>query len=449
MDSATDPDTVAPMTERLTQRSGGRTGDTAGGAAGDDGRIGTREAARRLGVKPETLYAYVSRGLLSSRRAAGGRGSTFDPAEVAALTGRGRPAPPAQSGAGGADFGWGRVRTGITLIDPDRYYFRGVDAVALAEAYAYEEVTEWLWTGVLRRGVRFTAPAQPLAAARGAVGALPAGSGPMDRIRVAAVAAASADPLRFDLSPEAVLGTARSLIPTLVDALPPVGQPHRGTDPLARRLWSRLTALPAHEASLRALDAALVLLIDHDLAASTLAARVAASARAHPYAVVCAGLGALDGPLHGQASALAHRMLTDVLERGGAGPVVAGHLRDGRPVPGLGHRLYRAEDPRAGLLLTLLGDVPTAAPALAAARDVITTTARHAELHPNIDLALAVLSVSCAMPAEAGETVFAVARTAGWIAHALEEYDERPLRMRPTGTYDGPRPSQPLPLPQP
>lgn len=79
----------------------------------------------------------------------------------------------------------------------------------------------------------------------------------------------------------------------------------------------------ADEASLRVLDAALALLVDHDLAASTLAARVAASARAHPYAVVSAGLGALDGPLHGQASALVHRMLAEVLERGSAGPVVA------------------------------------------------------------------------------------------------------------------------------
>lgn len=410
--------------------------------AGDAGRIGTREAARRLGVKPETLYAYVSRGLLSSRRAEGGRGSTFDPAEVAVLARRGRPSA---AESGGPDVGWGRVRTGITLIDTDRYYFRGVDAIALAEAYAYEEVAEWLWTGVLRRGVRFVAPQQPLGAARRAVNSLPAGSGPMDRIRVAVVAAASADPLRFDLSQEAVLGSARSLIPTMVDALPPVGPPNHGTGPLAWRLWSRLTAVPSDEASLRVLDAALALLIDHDLAASTLAARVAASARAHPYAVVSAGLGALDGPLHGQASALAHRMLTEVLERGGAGPVVAEYLRAGQRIPGLGHRLYKGEDPRARVLFTLLGRVPGAADALAAARDVVATTARQGPPHANVDLALGVLSVSCAMPAEAGETVFAVARTAGWIAHALEEYGERPLRMRPSGAYDGPRPAQPLP----
>ncbi len=77
------------MTTERQQEDGGP-----GGTAGEDGRIGTREAARRLGVKPETLYAYVSRGLLSSRRAPGGRGSTFDPAQVAALARRGRPSPP-------------------------------------------------------------------------------------------------------------------------------------------------------------------------------------------------------------------------------------------------------------------------------------------------------------------------------------------------------------------
>lgn len=154
----------------------------------------------------------------------------------------------------------------------------------------------------------------------------------------------------------------------------------------------------------------------------------------------------LEGPLHGAASGLAHRMLAEVLERGGAAPVVADHLRTGRRVPGLGHRLYTGEDPRARALFDLLARIPQAAPALAAARDVVATTARHSPLHANVDLALAVLSVSSGMAAEAGETVFAISRTAGWIAHALEEYGERPLRMRPSGHYTGPRPPQPLPV---
>lgn len=416
-------------------------------------RLTTRETAERLGVKPETVYAYVSRGQLSSNRAPGGRGSTFDAAEVDALarrTGRREPAAP----AGALSF-----PTGITLIGSDRYFFRGVDATELARRHAYEEVAEWLWTGELRPGVRFTAPAEALTAARRAVGALPPHCGSTDRLRVAVVAAAAADPLRFDLSREAVLGGARSLIPTLVAALPTVTEDRGPSDGaadggsadgaapprLARQLWPKLTGRPADEASLAVLDTALGLLIDHDLAASTLAARVAASARAHPYAVVSAGLGVLEGPLHGAASGLAHRMLAEVLERGGAAPVVADHLRTGRRVPGLGHRLYTGEDPRAHTLFELLAEIPQAAPALAAARDVVATTARHTPLHANVDLALAVFSVSSGMAAETGETVFAIARTAGWIAHALEEYGERPLRMRPSGQYTGPQPPQPLP----
>jgi citrate synthase len=404
-------------------------------------RLSTKETAELLGVKPETVYAYVSRGQLSSRREAGGRGSTFDAQEVEALARRNRREANGSSSSGGELS----VRTRITLIDKDRYYFRGVDATELAARHTYEEVAEWLWTGHLRPGVTFSAPHASVAVARRAVEALPEHTGSTDRLRAAATAAAAADPLRFDLSEEAVLGTARMLIPTLVTALPPVLPGHRDRGPLAHRLWARLSGRPADEASLRALDTALALLVDHDLAASTLAVRIAASARAHAYAAVSAGLGVIEGPLHGAASGLAHRLLLEVLDRGSAGPVIADELREGRRIPGLGHRLYRGEDPRARALFALLEGIPHAAPALAAARDIVTTTARHAALHANVDLALAVLSASCGMPSTAGETIFAVARTAGWIAHALEEYGERPLRMRPSGHYVGPRPPQPLP----
>lgn len=406
-------------------------------------RIGTREAARLLGVKPATVYAYVSRGQLTSRRDPVGRGSSFDAREVEALALRSRREAAVPSGSAGELS----VRTALTLIEPDRYYFRGVDAVELASRYRYEEVAEWLWTGTLLRGARFTAPPEALAAARRAVASLPEHSGPVDRLRVAVAAAAVADPLRFDLSEASVLGSARSLIPTLVSALPEVGPAQwAGDGRLARQLWPRLSALEPDPDALAVLDLALALLTDHDLAASTLAVRVAASARAHPYAAVSAGLGALEGPLHGSAGRLAHRMLVEVLERGGAAPVVAEYLRAGRRVPGLGHRLYQGEDPRATALFARLEGLPQAGPALGAARGVAAVTARHGGgLHPNVDLALAVLTVSCAMAAEAGETVFAVARTAGWIAHAMEEYQERPLRMRPSGQYQGPRPPQPMP----
>ncbi|MEU9143457.1 citrate synthase [Streptomyces sp. NPDC048349] len=406
----------------------------------EERRLTTRQAAELLGVKPATVYAYVSRGQLSSRRDQVGRGSTFDAAEVEDLARRSR------REAAAPQAGELAVRTALTLIESDRYYFRGVDAVALASRYRYEEVAEWLWTGSLVHGARFTAPPEPLAAARRAVAALPEHSGPVDRLRVAVAAAAVADPLRFDLSEEAVLGSARCLVPTLVAALPVLGPARWAGDArIARQLWSRLTGQEPDPDALAALDLALGLLVDHDLAASTLAVRVAASARAHPYAAVSAGLGALEGPLHGAAGRLAHRMLVEVLERGGAAPVVAEYLRAGRRVPGLGHRLYRGEDPRARALFDRLEGLEQAAPALAAAREVAAVMGRQDGLHANVDLALAVLTVSCGMAAEAGETVFAVARTAGWIAHALEEYQERPLRMRPSGQYQGPRPPRPMP----
>ncbi|AZQ37916.1 helix-turn-helix domain-containing protein [Streptomyces cyaneochromogenes] len=404
-------------------------------------RLTTQEAAELLGVKPETVYAYVSRGHLSSRRAPGGRGSTFDAKEVETLARRNK----RESAGGSASGGELSVRTRLTFIDTDRYYFRGVDATELASRHSYEEVAEWLWTGRLRRGVTFTAPEAYVAAARRAVGSLPEHADPTDRLRVAAIAAAATDPLRFDLSEEAVLGTARVLIPTLVAALTPAGFTYRDEGSVAQRLWDRLSGRPADEAALKVLDTALALLVDHDLAASTLAVRVAASARAHAYAAVSAGLGVIEGPLHGAASGLAHKLIMEVLDRGDAGPVIAQELRAGRSIPGLGHRLYPGEDPRARVLFELLEELPHSAPALAAARDIVATAARHTPLHANVDLALAVFTASSAMPSTAGETIFAVARTAGWIAHALEEYEERPLRMRPSGHYAGPKPPQPLP----
>ncbi|MER5429047.1 citrate synthase [Streptomyces sp. NPDC002588] len=415
--------------------------DHAPSPAHPERRLSTKEAAELLGVKPETVYAYVSRGQLNSSRTPGGRGSTFDAKEVEALARRNRRESNGSPGSGG-DLS---VRTRLTFIDKDRYYFRGVDATELAARHSYEEVAEWLWTGRMRPGTTFTAPAASVEAARRAVDALPGHSGPTDRLRVAAVAAATADPLRFDLAEEAVLGTARTLIPTLVAALPPKRATHRDEGPLAQRLWGRLTGHPAEKTKLRVLDTALALLVDHDLAASTLAVRVAASARAHAYAAVSAGLGVIEGPLHGAASGLAHRLLLEILDVGDAAPVIAQELREGRRIPGLGHRLYPGEDPRARALFALLEELPDAAPALAAARDVVATAARHAPLHANVDLALAVLTASSGMESSAGETIFAVARTAGWIAHALEEYGERPLRMRPSGHYVGPKPPRQLP----
>jgi citrate synthase len=175
----------------------------------------------------------------------------------------------------------------------------------------------------------------------------------------------------------------------------------------------------------------LIVLADHDLAVSTVAARVAASARANPYAVVSAGLGALDGPQHGAASTLAHRFLAEALDDPVA--ALAERLRTGAPIPGFGHRVYRTRDPRTDLVLDRLGDVPVRA----AVDAVAARLAGRPGGFPNVDLALAAVVHAHDLRSDAGEAIFAVARTVGWIAHALEEYAEPGLRFRAEGVYTG------------
>lgn len=425
----------------------------------DDQRLTTQEVAELLGVKTQTVYAYASRGLLTSEPAPDGRGSTFDAREVDALAtrrGRARPRP-----AEAFDDAFG-MRSAITLSEGGRLYYRGRDAVALAQRAGFETAVACLWD--LDADPDLRAPDELLAASRRTAPTLPAQVRLNDRLRVAVAVAASADPLRFDLRRENVLAMGAGLIAVLVDALPvardgepggpadgsftdPAGSPYR---PVAERLWTRLAPGPAAPDAVGCLDQALVLLADHGLAASTLAARVAASARASPYAVVSAGLGPLDGPLHGAASGLAHRMLAEVVSSGNAVGVISEYLRSGLPIPGLGMRLYPDGDPRARVLLGSLRELPDstrvqeavdAVVRAAAGRALAPGSTPRAEAHPNIDLALAALTLHAGMPAEAGEVIFAVARTAGWIAHALEEYAEPPLRLRPRGIYTGPRPS--------
>jgi citrate synthase len=426
----------------------------------EDRRLTTREAADRLGVRLETVYAYVSRGLLTSRRAATGRGSTFDRDEVEALLARDRRGGRAEPGAPSRPAQWRGpvVDTDITLIEDGRLFFRGVDAVALARAGGFERVAQWLWTGATEER-HFRPSPEPLAAARAAVAALPATADLVSRLRVAVSAASSADPLRYDTRGTAVLATAAGLLATMVEGLPHAGTGARDTSgppdpggeeracgvpgspsPMAARLWARLTPRTPAEGLLRCLDAALVVLVDHDLAVSTVAVRTAASARAHPYAVVATGLSAMEGPLHGAASTLAYDVLGGCLT---ADPrlIVAEHLRAGRVLPGLGHPLYPEGDPRASMLLELLGQDPAAAAVVAAVQRL----AAAGGLHPNIDLALAALAHAAQMPRDAGEVVFSIARSVGWVAHALEEYDETPLRFRGQGHYRGPRPPHPVP----
>ncbi|NED94822.1 excisionase family DNA-binding protein [Phytoactinopolyspora alkaliphila] len=417
-----------------------------------DGRyLTTSEVAARLGVKTETVYAYVSRGLLASVRVSGRRGSLFSEHDVDQFAGRSRENRPA---AGVVE----RIATAVTLLEDDLLYYRGVEAGELATTRSLESVARFLWTG--RFGddgagghTPFSSAGELAAVARAAAAPLPASARLTDHLRVVVAVLGAADPLRFDLSPAAVVRTGEIMLAAMVDALPrqapadhgatdePVAGPADGAArpraaALADRLWP---ALSRQEPRSELLNAALILLADHGLAASTVAARVAASARAHPYAVVSAGLGALDAQYHGASSSETYRFLAEAM----AGPLVAvsERLRAGTGVPGFGHRVYQERDPRADLLLRLLRQLDGAGPVLAAVDAVADELGRGGLWPPNIDLALAAMMHACGMRPDAGEAVFAVARTIGWIAHALEEYQEPGLRFRPRGVYTGPRPA--------
>jgi citrate synthase len=190
-------------------------------------------------------------------------------------------------------------------------------------------------------------------------------------------------------------------------------------------------------AHVAALDAALVLLADHELAVSTLAARVAASARADPYSVVSAGLGVLAGGLHGGAGRQVVALFEEVGEPARAGRVVGERLRAGARIPGLGHAVYRERDPRADYLLPVFAALPLLPGRWAVVESVLAIVEARLDVLVNVDFALGALVFAAGMRRDASEAVFGVSRTAGWLAHALEEYDEHPLRFRARAAYTG------------
>jgi citrate synthase len=404
------------------------------------------EAARRLGVKPATLYAYVSRGVLARTRGADGRASLFDAAEIERLARRGRPRRP----PGAIDI---TVESQITEIAGDRLRYRGLDVIELASTRSFEDVATLLWTGALppdgqtsqasqasAAWQRWQAPAAALAVGRAAQSALPPQTLPLERLQVIVPAMAATDPLRLHLDRPAVIAAGRSVIAGMVDCLPaPDTQAAevREVAPVAVRLWGRLCVRAPSRAMLRALSAALVLLADHELAASTLAARAAASVRADPYAVVATGLGAVSGALHGGASLGAETLLAAAAGPADAPRVVGDLLRRGEKVPGFGHFVYRTADPRGQLLLDLVRRATPKSRQLAVADAILAEVRRRSLPEPNIDFAVATLARSAGMIRGAGEAIFAVARTAGWTAHALEAY-ESGVPLRPRAAYTGP-----------
>ena len=374
--------------------------------------LSTEEALTRLRVRPQTLYAYVSRGRVRAEAdPAEPRRSRYRASDVAALTerkARGRKASDVAIGA----IAWGEpvLASAITTVRDGRLYYRGQDAVRLSETATLEEVARLLRDG------------QGLPPDEGQMA--PAGPTAQSRAFAAFALRADVDPPAQGRSAEDLASEAAKLLDLMAAAIAgPEGHVQREEE--AGAIHERLgRAWRAPRDQWDAIRRALVLLADHELNASTFAARVTASTGASLAAAVLAGLAALSGPRHG---GMAARVETFADEAARIGWRMAMPL--GEPPPGFGHALYPEGDPRGAALLAAI-EVP---PALAVLRGEVDAASGQ---RANVDFALVALRQSLGLPPEAPFALFALARTAGWLAHAIEQIQTGAV-IRPRARYVG------------
>lgn len=401
----------------------------------DDQRwVDARVAAKHLGIQLRSLYAYVSRGQVRSMPGAKGRPRLYALGDLERL----RVRRDARAGHGAVAAGalrWGEpvLDSAITAITPRGPAYRGQLAVDLAEsATPYENVAELLWSGYLPAGpVTWQRPAVPLAALARLVGT---DVQPLDVMPLLVHTAALVDPERADRRPDAIITRGRQLIPLLAAALAPGFAAAAVTRALGARSVAAIAAraLDLDDDVTPVLDRVLVLLADHELNASSFAARVAASTEADPYACVAAALATLSGPRHGSASLEVARFADEVGGPGAARAAVRALAKKGQVPPGFGHTLYPLGDPRAPPLLAVASTLG----ANRRARTLLAIVEATRDAAPTVDVGLAALVAALGLPPSIGPGLFAVARAAGWLAHALEQRAAGFL-LRPRARYTG------------
>lgn len=368
-----------------------------------------QEAMARLRLKPQTLYAYVSRGLIEARDdSEDSRRSLYRAEDVARLEHRkARGRRPAAIAEDTIAYGEPVLASGITTIERGGVWYRGQDAVRLAESARLEDIARLLWDCGTQRF-------PPLATL------VPPGE-PLARVFAVIAARAASDRPMAGRAKKALYLEAAAVLDALVDAI--AGGP--GAGPIHARL-ARAWGCEAEGAE--PIRRALVLLADHELNASTFAARVTASTGASLAACAMAGLAALSGPLHGGVAPRVLALMRDI-ERDGLETTVAARLETGAGLPGFGHPLYSDGDPRARALLAAFEAPPGYAQAQAAINALTGE-------EPNIDFALAALAARFELRPDAPFQIFAAARCTGWLAHALEQNETGRL-IRPRARYVG------------
>ena len=385
--------------------------------------ISAAEAARNLDVTRATLYAYVSRGFIRSEAGPGAsRARRYSRDDVERLRRRAAERrDPDKVAAHALQWGMPVLESSITLITDDTLYYRGHDVVSLAHDASVEAVASLIWTGRLDdRRPEFAPPAPSVPAPR---------STPFIVRAQAALALASAvDHQAFDLRSDAVVRAGWRILDLLVGIEAP-----RARGPIDVALARGWRLRPGADAVVRA---AIILCADHELNVSAFTARCVASAGSNPYAVVTAGLAALEGTKHGGSTARVEATLAAMRRERSLRAALAERLRHGQRIDGFGHPLYRQGDPRAAALLDMLERRYPKSPELRYARDFARAATALTGERPNVDFALGAVSRVLGLPSGSGLTLFAIGRTIGWIGHAIEQYAVDHI-IRPRAKYVG------------
>ena len=373
------------------------------------------DALELMQVRPQTLYASVSRGRIRAKPdASDPRRSLYHRDDVQRIAARTRGRRSSETVASEA-IQWGEpvLASGVSTVAGGRLLYRGQDACELAGRATLEEVAGVLWESTATRFAAATAAAAPT----------PKGAAPLQAGLVALASRAATDLPSRGRSRAVLQAEAADVIGTLADAL--LGATPSRAMPMHLRMasaWRRPRAADD-------LRRALVLLADHELNASTFAARVTASTGASVAACLLTGLSTLTGPLHGGASAAVQALMRNAAAIG-TEAAVREWLAHDRPLAAFGHPLYPNGDVRCGALLAGIA-LPAAFTELRAIGEKLLGEA------VNIDFALAAMAAVHKLPAGAPLILFALARSVGWTAHVLEQQATGQL-IRPRARYTGP-----------
>jgi citrate synthase len=356
----------------------------------------------------------------------------------------------------------------ICFLDGDRgvLAYRGHDIHDLARFATFEEVCYLLWHGRLPTRAELGDLQSQLAVARPLpesvlrlMRMLPPSDG-MDALRTLTSALAHYDPDAADNSQQASYRKSVRLTAQLASLVATWGRMQHGDNPVApdpamghaASFLYMLTGQRPHSTAVRAMDIALTLHADHELNASTFAARVAAATLTDVHSAVVAGIGTLKGPLHGGANAEVMKMLLEIGEDASADRIdgyVRGKLARKEKISGFGHRVYRTEDPRATHLRRMskeLGERAGSTRWFDVSERIESIVRGEKKLYPNVDFYSASAYYTMGIAIDLYTPIFAVSRISGWTAHVLEQYANNRL-IRPRAEYTGaPYPQMWVPL---